>query len=243
MLHGYGTTGDVEEAYLHLTGASDAHGFLYAYATGTTDASGSTFWNATDGCCNFYGSTVDDVTYIDAIFDDVASKYNVDKSRVFIFGHSNGGFMAHRYACDRAPRVAAIVALAGDNWNDPSKCNPTAHVAALQIHGDMDPTILYGGGMSTADGGTGGIYPSAHDSVATWAQKDACTGMLTATGMTLDLVANIAGNETKVETYGGCPTGIDVALWTMQGAGHIPAITRPGFVEAVWGFFSSHPKP
>ena len=32
--------------------------------------------------------------------------------------------------------------------------------------------------------------------------------------MTLDLDANLPGNETKVETYGGCPTGIDVALWT-----------------------------
>ena len=39
--------------------------------------------------------------------------YNVDPGRVCLIGHSNGGFMSHRFACDRADLVAAIVSLAG----------------------------------------------------------------------------------------------------------------------------------
>jgi len=244
MFHGASVTGDVEESYLRFAAASDAHGFLYAYGTGTVDKDGNPFWNATDACCNFYGSTVDDVTYVDAMIDDMVAKYNVDKKRVYLVGHSNGGFLAHRYACDRAPRVAAIAALAGDNWADASKCNPTTHVSVVQIHGDMDETIHYDGGTTmSVSGATGGAYPSAHASVATWAAKNACTGALAATGMTLDLDANLTGNETKVETYGGCPSGYDVALWTIQGGMHAPAITRPGFVDAVWIFLAAHPRP
>lgn len=238
MFHGFSATGALEEAaVLRLIPSSDAHGFLYAYGDGTVDKDGNTFWNATDGCCNIYGSPVDDVAYFDAIVDDVSAKYKVDKKRVFVVGHSNGGFMAHRLACDRASRVAGIVALAGDNYLDGTKCKPTEHVAILQVHGDADETILYTGG-STSEG----MYPSAHASVATWAQKNGCTGALTM-GTPIDLEVNIAGAETKVESYAGCPAGVDVALWTIQGGKHVPAFTRPTWGDDVWAFLSAHPKP
>lgn len=238
MFHGYGGTGDIQEFIWKLAPTSDAHGFLYAYGEGTTDKDSSQFWNATDGCCNKYGSPVDDVAYFDAIVDDVSAKHNVDKKRIFVVGHSNGAFMAHRLACDRASRVAGIVAMAGDMYIDATKCKPSEHVAILQVHGDADMTILYAGGATDS-----GPYPSAHASVASWAQKNGCTGALAATGTTLDLDMTIAGNETKLETYAGCPAGVDVALWTMLGGPHIPSFVHPAWGENVWTFLSAHPKP
>jgi polyhydroxybutyrate depolymerase len=238
MFHGFGISGATEESVLRLVPTSDAHGFLYAFGEGTTDRDGNQFWNATGGCCNIYGSNVDDVTYFDAIVDDVASKYKVDKKRVYVVGHSNGAFMAHRLACERASRIAGIVALAGENYLDPTMCKPTEHVSILEVHGDADQTILYGGG-SKADG----AYPSCHASVASWAANDACTGALAPTGVTLDLDTNLAANETIVETYGGCPAGIDVALWTIQGGAHVPAFNRPEWGNDIWGFSSAHAKP
>jgi polyhydroxybutyrate depolymerase len=238
LFHGYGATGMLEELVFRMTSTSDAQTFLYAYGEGTTDQDGSQFWSATDACCNLYGSSVDDVQYFDAIVDDIAAKYNVDKKRVYAIGHSNGAFMAHRLACERASRVAAIVALAGDNYLDASKCNPSEHVSVLQVHGDADQTILYAGGATKE-----GMYPSAHASVGSWAQKNGCTGALAATGQTLDLDTGLAGSETKVETYGGCPAGIDVTLDTIQGGAHIPAFAHPAWNDTVWGFLSAHPKP
>ena len=238
MFHGFGATGTLEEFELRLTPTSDAHGFLYAYGEGTTDKDGKTFWNATDGCCDIYASHVDDVSYFDAIVDDVSAKYNVDKKQVFVVGHSNGGFMAHRLACDRAARVAGIVALAGDNYLDATKCTPSEHVSILQVHGDADATILYAGGSTSM-----GPYPSANASVASWAPKNGCTGALAPIGVTLDLVSDLPGNETKVETYGGCPAGVDVTLWTIQGGSHVPSFNYPTWGEDIWGFLSTHPKP
>ena len=81
--------------------------------------------DVTDGCCDLYQSRVDDVTYFDAMLDDISAKNNVDKKRVFVVGHSNGGFMAHRLACDLSPAVEAIVSLAGAQWLDVTMCQPT----------------------------------------------------------------------------------------------------------------------
>jgi polyhydroxybutyrate depolymerase len=40
------------------------------------------------------------VAYLGAVIDDVAAHYTVDPKRFFVIGHSNGGFMAHRLACE-----------------------------------------------------------------------------------------------------------------------------------------------
>jgi polyhydroxybutyrate depolymerase len=175
MLHGYGATGAAEEALMQLSDAAQTHNFLYAYADGTRDSQGKRFWNATDACCNFDHLPVDDVAYIDAIVADVAAKYNVDPKRVFLLGHSNGAFMAYRYACDRAATVAAIVSLAGATWEDASLCTPKVPVAVVQVHGDMDDVIDYDGGVNTDFAGTAYVYPSAHATVASWAALDHCS--------------------------------------------------------------------
>ena len=235
MFHGYGASGAIEESYFRIADVVDAHGFLYAYGNGTVDSKGKRFWNATDGCCNLDGKSVDDVAYAGAIMDDVASKYNVDPKRIFVIGHSNGGFMVHRLACDLSTRIAAIVSLAGAVWNDPARCNPTSPVSILDVHGDADSTILIGGGGTPP-------YPSEAATMATWAQKNGCSGALTANGKTLDLDTGIAGAETVERAYAGCPSGTDVELWTLQGGAHVPSLAVPTWAEEVWGFLNAHPK-
>ncbi len=237
MFHGSGANGYIQESYFGITATSDANGFLYAYGDGTLDATNSRFWNADDACCDFGGIPVDDVAYFDAIVADVRSKYSVDPKRVFVIGHSNGGFMSHRLACDRASTVAAIVSLAGAVWNDPSKCAPTEAVSIAEVHGDADQTISYTGGTLPT-----GTYPGAATTVATWAAKDACTGAIAATGKTLTLDTTLPPNQTVVSAYAGCPAGVDVQLWTVQGGGHIPTLPTPGWGDAVWAFLSAHPK-
>src|SRR5439155_20820686 len=119
---------------------------------GTVDGNNNHFWNATDGCCDFGKTGVDDSSYLAGLIDEIASKYKVDPKRVYFMGHSNGGFMSYRMACDHADRVAAIVSLAGATFADDSKCKPTAPVAVVEVHGNADPTVPYDGQ---------GVVPSA----------------------------------------------------------------------------------
>jgi polyhydroxybutyrate depolymerase len=239
LLHGYSANGFIQKGYFGFTDAFiDSKGFLFAFPDGTKDAGGNLFWNATDACCNFGNVDVDDVAYIDAIIDDMSAHYHVDPKRVFVTGHSNGGFMSHRYACDRANRVAAIVALAGDDWKDLSKCNPSAGVAVLQVHGTADATIPYDG--STAQNM---MMPSARDSVAGWSAKNGCTASPTDTSAApIDLDSMSTGAETTKERWTGCKTDGAAELWTMKDVGHLPNFIQPAWPEAVWGWLSAHPK-
>jgi polyhydroxybutyrate depolymerase len=175
---------------------------------------------------------------VDAIIEDMSKKYNVDPKRVYLVGHSNGGFMSHRTACDLSPRIAAIVSLAGAVWKDASKCKPTSPVSILEVHGNADTTISYDGGSAAA-----GLpaFPSAKETVADWAALEGCSATLTDMGKTLDLDTGLPGEETKLEHHDGCKQGA-VELWTIQGGGHIPSLTSQ-WGSAIYGFLESHPKP
>ena len=236
LLHGYSSNGSTQNAYFRLGAQADRGGFLLAYPDGTRDAMGNRFWNATDACCDFYARGVDDVAYLDAMIDEISGRYRVDAGRVFLVGHSNGAFMAHRYACDRAGRVAAIVTLAGMQWQDPARCGAGSPVSVLHVHGRDDGTIRYEGGSTPK-----GAYPGAVATAGAWAAKDGCTGSLASTGRRMDLDTSVAGEETTVDRYTGC-AGLDVELWTIEGGSHIPAFNGH-WAEAIWDFMAAHPKP
>jgi polyhydroxybutyrate depolymerase len=237
LLHGYTANGATQAAYFRLNEQADKAGFLLATPNGTRDLMGNRFWNATDACCDWFRTGVDDVAYIDAVIDEIAARYPVDPARVFMVGHSNGAFMSHRYACDRSDRVAAIVTLAGMQWKDQSHCKPSSPVSVLQVHGRNDETVKYDGGAMP----NGAAYPGAVETVDDWAKQNGCTGSLGATGRRVDVERGIAGDETVEEAYTGCPAGTDVGLWTIERGRHVPSFNEQ-WAEAIWAFMANHPK-
>jgi polyhydroxybutyrate depolymerase len=158
LLHGYSASGYVQDVIFHISSVADRYGYFFAAPDGTVDSKGFRFWNATDGCCDFDHSGVDDVAYLTGLVHDIEASYAIDAKRIYFVGHSNGGFMSHRLACDDASEIAAIVSVAGAVWSDASKCQPSAPVAVLEIHGDADQEVLYGGDPSAP-------YPSAMQTV------------------------------------------------------------------------------
>jgi polyhydroxybutyrate depolymerase len=238
MLHGYTASGVLEESYLNLTPLSDARGFLYAYPDGRKDALGYGFWNATDACCGSGDRTVDDSAYLSGLIGEIRTRYSVDAKKVFFIGHSNGGFMSYRMACDHADQIAAIASLAGAMFDDVTQCHPSEPVSVLQIHGTADTTINYMGGMIQNH-----AYPSAATSVLDWATFDGCATTPDAAPPPLDLESSLPGDETTVTAYGtGCRPGGRAELWTIQGGSHIPAL-GPAFAPSVIDFLLAHPKP
>ncbi len=238
LLHGYGASGDGQEAYFQFQPLAEELSFLYIHPDGTTDPRESQFWNATDACCNFAGPKVDDSAYLAAIIEQVESTYKVDPKRIFLAGHSNGGFMSYRMACDHADKVAAIASLAGATFADVEACTPSAPVSVLQIHGTVDEVIRFDGA-----GILGRDYPSAATTVETWADYNECAATQPVpSDVELDIENRVEGAETTTEAFRGCPAGIGVELWTINGGPHIPAVS-PLFAPAVVDFLLSHPKP
>jgi polyhydroxybutyrate depolymerase len=242
VLHGLGGNSERIERYYQLDPLVDELGFLAAYPDGTEEARKKyfwgghrRFWNATDACCDFFGSGVDDVTYLDAVIDDVGARYRVDPKRIFVMGLSNGGYLAYRYACDRAGRVAAIVSQAGAMWSDATRCKPSQPVAVLQIHGTRDDMVPYEG-QGTGDRHALSV-PSAHQSVADWVAFDGCRPTPEASTPPLDVLYDA---ETTTERWSGCR---GVELWTMRGAPHVPHLSQPFAARTIYGWLAAHPKP
>jgi poly(3-hydroxybutyrate) depolymerase len=50
----------------------------------------------------------DDIDFLNQMLDQVATKFSVDASRVYVTGLSEGGFMAMRVGCAMSDRIAAI---------------------------------------------------------------------------------------------------------------------------------------
>lgn len=237
LLHGYTASGDIAERYVHLEPLAQERRFLYVHPDGTKDATGQRFWNATDACCNLFSSGVDDSAYLLGLIDDVQRRYNVDAKRIYVVGHSNGGFMSYRMACDHADRIAAIASVAGATFADPQKCQPSEPVNVLQVHGTADAVIAYQGGAIQ-----GHAYPGATTTVASWASYNGCRSTPESSTTPLDLEADIAGAETSVSAFAECPVAGAVELWSIDGGSHVPAISST-FSARIIDFLYAHPKP
>jgi len=236
-LHGYTSNAAELESYLGLTPESDRRGFVYAYPDGSTDDRGEQFWNATDACCAFSGSPPDDSRFLSGLITAIQGAYRIDPARVSLIGHSNGGFMTFRTACDHAGQVTAIVSINGASWNDAARCRPSEPVSVLAVHSSDDETIAAGGGTIGR-----ATYPSAATTITQWLGYDRCAG----TGRDaprLDLVGDLPGAETSVHAYvDGCAGGSAVTSWTIDGGTHVPS-WGPAFAPAVTDFLLSRAKP
>jgi polyhydroxybutyrate depolymerase len=239
-LPGYGVTAAKQEQYWRLGDVASERGFLYATPEPPKDKRQIPYWNATDACCDFYGAKTDDVARIVRLIDDVARRHRVDPKRIYLIGHSNGGFLAHRIACEQASRIAAIVSLAGAAWKDSARCTASEPVAILEAHGTNDDVVKIDGGR-VFDRAWMAPYPSLRETLATWAKIDGCAGPLRATGSTMDLDARVAGAETAVLEIDGCARGGAVVSWSMKGSFHVPKLTAE-WAHAVFDFLAAHPK-
>ncbi len=73
----------------------------------------------------------------------------MDRKRVYLIGHSNGGSMAYRMACQFSDQVAGIASLAGTTFMDPTQCRPSEPVNILHIHGTAETIDPYAGGADS----------------------------------------------------------------------------------------------
>jgi poly(3-hydroxybutyrate) depolymerase len=220
-LHGYGGNSMSQTSYTFLKQAALDAGLAYLAPDGTKDRSGTRFWNASNACCDFAKSGVNDVDYIDSLIDEISDSYNLDKSRIYLFGHSNGHFMSYKYLCTSKNKVAAIAGLAGSMDVDSTQCSGKSG-NVLHIHGDSDGTISYTGGSIFAQ-----RYQSVDEVMKGWSNNNQCTAK---PENQLDVIAAMSGPETTSYPF-DCTKG-SLELWKINGGVHVPELDR-GFADKV----------
>jgi len=233
-LTGYNQTGQDFENYLQLEPLTQSIGILYVHPDGTKNSRGVRFWNGTPECCNYGLPKVNDDAYIMSIIDQVSAKYAVDPKRIYVIGHSNGGFLASALACNHADRIAAIVSMAGASYITQSACKARAPVSVLEVWGSRDVTF-------NGNHGAGRAIPGAPQIFKTWGAINRCSANTVKTPNALDLDSQVPGLETDVTEFQQCPAGTAIDMWQINGAGHTPNLSLD-FSALIINFFLDHPK-
>lgn len=162
-LHGLGSNAIQQQYYGNFMPQADTAGFLILMPQGT-EQGGTVFWNVG------VFPVPDDVGFIRALMDTIASKYTVDNNRVYSTGMSNGAIMTYYLACQLPGRFAAIASVAGTMFRPwLSTCIPATALPVMAIHGDADQTVPYAG-----DPGPNGSFVAVDSVVQNWRRHNLC---------------------------------------------------------------------
>ncbi len=250
-LHGGFGSGMQFEANSGFDALADAHGFIVVYPDGTPiraqgALANARVWNGGRCCGPAARQQVDDVGFIHQLVDVISRRHDIDPTRVYATGHSNGAIMSFRLACELSDTIVAIGVQSGTLEVD--GCDPAHPVSVLQIHGSADRNIPIDGGRG--DGLAGIAFNPPHDAAVTFANLDGCA-------TTSSTAVAPANPDVSVDTWHPCNGSTAVEFVTVAGASHAwmgHAGTRAGrsltgapymkydSSAAIWAFLAAHPR-
>lgn len=146
-LHGGMGNGEQFRQSGGFSAVADSFSFIAVFPNGTGRLKEKLLtWNA-DFCCGFAQEIQsNDLEFLSALIDTMSAKFPVDKKRMYMLGHSNGGMMAYRFALQFPQKITAI-SISGSSLKDlPNK--KLAHPISVQIiHGENDQHVPFQGGI------------------------------------------------------------------------------------------------
>ncbi|MFH1932946.1 MAG: PHB depolymerase family esterase [Pseudomonadota bacterium] len=238
-LHGRLGTGKKMIKQTGFNGIADREGFIAVYPEGFKRG-----WADGRGLTHADKRSVDDVAFIDKLIMVLKEKFSIDHGRIYIAGHSNGGFMAQRLAIERSHRFAAIAVVAASlsEWLA-SRFAPSRSMPILFINGTADPVTPYGGGRQPG----GARVLSVEDTVKIWTHLNGCSEL----PEVQEIHELNNGPLVSVFTYGSCQDHSQVKLYRIEDGGHVwpgepVGLSRSGVgklsagidaSEEVWRFF------
>lgn len=244
-MHGYGSSRVEQMIYTGFNAIADANEFIVVYPQGLLDLTGTPHFNA-----YFAPSNIDDVGFINRLIDQLYTDYNVDLSRVYSTGMSNGGFMSYRLACELPERIAAIASVTGAMLPvQVENCVPARPIPVMQIHGTSDAVVPF-----AYPAGAGGLGEGIIDVVKYWVTNNGCA---TTPDTTAIEDINTLDNTTASRiTWTGCDADAEVQFYIIEGGGHswpgaFPVATLGNTNQdfsasaTIWEFFNrfQHPNP
>lgn len=254
ILHGGTGNAAGTERLTGMSQKADREGFIAVYPNGTGLLGNRILtWNVSFGFGYALRNDVDDVGFMRALVSSLQGEFNIDRSRIYSTGISNGGMMSYRLASEASDLFAGIAPVCGATagrrdissplFAFPAPVNP---VSVIAFNGKLDRMVPYDGGSGMGRM-TNAVYPPVSVSIANWVAFDGCS-------MTPAEDASPDGNLI-VDTYSGGRGGSEVILATIMNGRHAwPGAAGPGWPggdraasnisasDMMWEFFIKHPK-
>lgn len=235
-IHGFAQWPAHQMQITHWNDLADEYGFIVVYPAGTGFP---LRWRIVGGSSS-EGNPMQDVTFISDLISQLEAEYNIDPTRIYANGLSNGGGMSFLLACEMSDRIAAFGTVAGAftlPWED---CQPSRPVPAIVFHGTDDPIVPYHGGPYERSDVP---FPDIPGWVATLGGRNGCEE----TPFEIPARGKISGTK-----YLDCKADVD--FYTISGGGHTWPGGEPipewiaGYTSqdinatlTIWEFFMEHP--
>jgi polyhydroxybutyrate depolymerase len=253
VLHGFPGTAKEMVISLGMNEKADEEGFIAVYPNGHTywrdfDEVRSGLWCLINFhywgfCFNPWAfDNVDDVGFIRTLIETLQTTLEIDSSRIYITGLSNGAMMTYRLGAELSDIVAAIAPVAGTIggiWTGHPLYiipEPEHPLPVIVFHGMNDSAVPYnGGGWHSCI--------SVNDSVSFWVENNQCDP-------NPQINISESGNIIK-RTYAKGSLGTEVILYTVVDGVHgwFGAPDWPyeypceiSCTDLIWEFFEAHPK-
>lgn len=168
VLHGYRASATLERLYLQYSSLVPKLKFHLAYLEGGRDGRGNRYWNAGPSCCDLDHRDANDVGYLARVIRELRETLPV--SKVYLVGHSNGGFMAYRMFCEKDSDVAGVLSIAGVDPDVPCARSRFSGATLIHVHGTADDVIRPEGGSFR------GLprHLSVAETLARWTERLGC---------------------------------------------------------------------
>ncbi|MDJ0614940.1 MAG: polyhydroxybutyrate depolymerase [Rhizobiaceae bacterium] len=81
-----------------------------------------------------------DTGFTKLVLDDVAKRYPIDRSKLFVSGYSWGSSMAWRFSCEAGDQVSVLLGISGTFYDQSENCE-TGPVEVRHVHGLKDTVM------------------------------------------------------------------------------------------------------
>lgn len=204
--HGTGGDGKAMEEQTGFNQLAEQAGFIAVYPDGI-----GKHWDARRST---KPETTNDVEFVSALIDDLGKRYNIDRSRIYATGFSNGGMFTHRLACELGDKITAVAIVSATMPENLSRtCKPTKPISVLLMHGTNDPAIPYGS--------AGIALLSLADTVKFWSNHNRCSPQVVQESLPKT-------PQMRLESYQNCTNETNVRLYTIEGGEHSWPTTQSG---------------
>ena len=207
VFHGNGGNMDSFMVYADMRPLAESEGFILIYPQGSVLDGESTHWNPllpSEG----NKSDVDDLGFVETLLDTVSVNINVDETRVYATGYSNGAGFVYGLACYLSAKIAAVVPVSGLMYLEMTdNCNAVHPTSVAVFNGTEDFIRPY-------DGYPGYFMP-VEDAVGYWTGHNELTSPATFDSFSTD------GLTVERSVYSDGTNGASVSLFKVIGGGHV----------------------
>ena len=143
--HGFSGSAEAQMISADMRPLAESENFILVYPQGALLSSGFPHWNP-DPIGGNNKSDIDDIGFIEVIIDSLDEELNIDLSRVYASGYSNGGYLIYGLACRLSNKIAAVGSVAGTMLSSTLyNCAASAPIGVINIHGTADYDVPYNG--------------------------------------------------------------------------------------------------